>query len=103
MSDLFDTIITDIRAERDRQDARWGKQMHPNGTSIKFKPLADAARNACQKADANGQVTWMHIFREEAWEAMSETDRDKLRAELVQVGAVVVNWIETLDEQAIGE
>src|SRR5690606_41514446 len=74
-------------------------QMHPNGTSPKFKPLADSARNACRKADGQGANTWMHIMREEVWEALSETDRDRLRAELVQVIAVGVAWIECLDEQ----
>jgi len=99
MSDLMERVFEDVRAERARQDQRWGKQMHPNGTSPKFKPLADSARNACRKADGQGANTWMHIMREEVWEALSETDRDRLRAELVQVIAVGVAWIECLDEQ----
>lgn len=99
MSDLFEQAMKDIRAERARQDERWGKQLHPNGTSIKFKPLADAARNACRSADSNGQNTWGHIAREEFWEVMSETDWTNLRKELVQLGAVIVAWIECGDEQ----
>lgn len=99
MSDLFDRVIEDIRAERARQDARFGKQVHPNGTSVKFKPMADSARAACRRADEAGANTWAHIFREEFWEALSETDRVKLRAELVQVVAVGVAWIECLDDQ----
>jgi len=99
MSDLFDKIVADVKAERQRQDERWGKQLHPNGTSIKFKPLADAARNACRAADGNGQNTWGHIAREEFWEVMSETEWPALRAELVQLGAVVFAWIESGDEQ----
>lgn len=100
MSDLFEKIMADVKAERDRQDARWGKQLHPNGTSTKFKPLADAARNACRAADTNGMNTWAHIVREEFWEVLSETDRDKLRGELIQLIAVNVAWVECLDEQA---
>jgi hypothetical protein len=100
VSDLFEKIVSDVKAERERQDARWGKQLHPNGTSIKFKPLADAARNACRAADANGMNTWGHIAREEFWEVMSETSREGLRAELVQLVAVGVAWIECLDEQS---
>jgi hypothetical protein len=101
MSDLMEQIFEDVRAERSRQDQRWGKQMHPNGTSQKFKPMADSARNACRKADAQGANTWMHIMREEVWEALSETDRERLRSELVQVVAVGVAWIECLDEQDV--
>jgi len=97
---LFDRIVADVRAERPRQDALFGEQNHPNGTSIKFKPLADSARNACRGAASNGTNTWMHILREEFWEALSETDRVRLRDELVQVGAVVFNWIECLDRNA---
>ncbi|QJD54018.1 hypothetical protein SEA_GALACTICA_71 [Streptomyces phage Galactica] len=100
MSDLMEQIFEDVRAERSRQDLKWGEQVHPNGTSIKFKPLADAARNACRAADANGSNTWAHIMREEFWEALSETDRDALRKELVQVVSVGVAWIECLDKQA---
>lgn len=96
----FQRIMADVAEERSRQDLRWGKQHHPNGTSMAFKPLADAARNNCRAADANGTVTWMHILREEVWEAISETDRVKLRNELIQVIAVGVAWVENLDEAA---
>lgn len=99
MNEVFDKVMADVRAERLRQETRWGKQRHSNGTSIKFKPLADAARNATRAADANGQNTWGHIAREEFWEVMSETDRVKLREELIQLGAVVIAWVECLDEQ----
>lgn len=101
MSDLFDRIMEDVRAERARQVDKWGKQNHPNGTSVKFKPLADAARNACQAADASGTVTWVHIGREEFFEVASATDRTELRKELIQLIAVGVAWVENLDEAAI--
>lgn len=94
----FDQIIADVREERKRQDLKFGVQRHPNGTSAKFKPMADAARNATRAAEANGQQSWTNILREEFWEALSETDRVKLRAELIQVIAVGVAWVECLDE-----
>lgn len=43
--------------------------------------------------------TWLLIALEEALEAFSETDPVKLRAELVQLGAVVVAWIEAIDRR----
>lgn len=101
MSDLFEKIMGDVAAERLRQDALWGAQRYPNGTSLAFKPLADAARNSCNAADANGTKTWMHIMREETWEALAETDRIKLRAELIQLITVGVRWVENLDEDAV--
>lgn len=99
MSDLMEQIFDDIRLERKAQDAKFGKQMHPNGTSAKFKPMADSARNACQKAADSGQLTWMHVMREEFWESQSETDRARLRVELIQLISVGVAWVECLDEQ----
>lgn len=98
MSDLFDRIVEDVRAERARQVEQWGKQNHPNGTSMKFKPLADSARHSCQMADASGAVTWMHISREEFFEVLAATDRADLRKELVQLIAVGMAWVENLDE-----
>lgn len=99
MSDLMEQVLQDVRDERARQDLKFGIQRHPNGTSAKFKPLADSARNATRQADLNGTNTWYHIAREEFWEAMSETDRAALRTELVQLVAVGVAWIESLDAE----
>lgn len=93
----FDAIIAEVREERARQDAKFGVQRHMNGTSEKFKPMADAARNATRAAEANGQQSWANIMREEFWEALAERDRAKLRAELIQVIAVGVAWVESLD------
>ncbi len=100
MSTLMEQIFDDVRLERKAQDAKFGKQMHANGTSTKFRPMADSARNATQRAADAGQLTWAHIMREEFWEALAETERAELRKELIQVIAVGVAWVECLDEQA---
>jgi hypothetical protein len=94
----FETIVKDVADERARQDSKWGRQSHPNGTSPRFRAMADSARNACRKAEENGQASWMAIAREEFWEAAAETDRDLLRGELIQLIAVGVAWVENLDE-----
>ena len=44
-----------------------------------------------------GQCTWLHILREEVFEAFAEDDPAKLRAELIQVAAVAVQWVEAID------
>jgi len=48
------------------------------------------------------QVTWRDILYEEVLEAYVETDWSALRAELVQVAAVAVAWIEHLDRRGPG-
>ena len=44
-----------------------------------------------------GNPTWMHLVREEVAEAFAETAPARLRAELLQVAALCVSWIEKID------
>lgn len=44
-----------------------------------------------------GAPTWMHLVREEVAEAFAETDEERLRAELIQVAALCVSWVEKMD------
>ena len=64
-------VLQDIADERDRQDARWGEQNHPDGTGT-------------TDADAD---------------ALTETSPDRLRTELVQVAAVAAALIQHLDRR----
>lgn len=96
-------VLSEVAAERKRQDRLWGEQNHPDGTSgHNFRKMADLARRSCQKAADGGYVTWLHIAREEFYEVMAETDPEKLRAELVQCAAVFVAWIECIDRRKNG-
>lgn len=96
-----DVALTEIAIERARQDAKWGEQNHPDGTGGWWHEQTSAmlAREACQKAAADGTLTWAHVLREEVYEALAEHDPAKLRAELVQVAAVAVAWIEAIDQR----
>jgi hypothetical protein len=96
-------VLSDIEDERARQDAKWGEQNHPDGTGMfprADRRAADDARRECQMLAAGGMCTWRAILAEEVAEAFAETDPDKLRAELVQVATVAVQWVETLDRRA---
>ena len=84
--------------ERDRQEARWGHQHRDSGTSEHLTSLANMFRQACDDAERNGGATWRHVLAEEVYEAFAESDPTRLRAELVQAGAVIVAWIEDIDE-----
>lgn len=90
-----------VYAERLAQDRKWGPgQSHPDGTGNPvFKMQADIARDAADTAARDGNITWRHILREEFFEALAESDIDRLREELVQVAAVAVSWIEDLDRR----
>lgn len=93
-------ILAEIVAERERQDARWGEQNHPDGTGgIQSRMLRDEAQQTCQAAAERGAVTWLHIADEEHCEALAESDPVRLRAELVQGAAVYVAWIAAIDRR----
>lgn len=83
--------------ERARNLGRWGLQAHPDGTGGYYG--ADHAREACDLAAAKGEVTFRHILEEEILEAFEERDQEKLKAELIQVAAVCVAWIEAIDRR----
>jgi len=69
-------IVGEIVVERARQDVKWGSQRaHPG-------------------------LLWNAILNEEVGEcarALLERDYDGLREELIQVAAVAVAWVESLD------
>lgn len=108
-------VAEEVIGERLRQDQQWGEQGHPDGIhpginwATEIAPafergdvavqIASIARKECQRAARQGEVTWLKILREEVAEAFAETDPVKLRAELLQVAAVAVAWIEAIDRR----
>lgn len=75
-------VLKEVLAERERQDAKWGVQNHalPLWMTILMEEVGEAARVAI--SDAHG---------------FSLSDRKHCRAELVQVAAVAVAAIESID------
>ncbi len=97
----LDDVLDQVAAERSRQDLKWGQQDHPDGTGQYPEVMESyAAEQACQAAAEGGYLDWMHILREEVAEAFAETDHARLRAELIQVAAVAVAWVEAIDRRS---
>lgn len=93
-------VLEEVREERLAQHARFGEQNLPDGTGgIVARKRADAARFGCDAAIKGGTLTYRALLREEFLEALAERDPVKLRAELVQVAAVAVQWIEAIDRR----
>ena len=107
-------ILVEISEERDRQDAKWGEQNHPDGTGINWvdtitpafgwkedaaEHAATLAKKGTDRAANLGRLTFMHILLEEVAEALAETDPKLLRAELIQVAAVATQWVEAIDRR----
>ncbi|WP_187138379.1 hypothetical protein [Cellulomonas timonensis] len=97
------SILAELAVERGRQYAKHGNQAHlPDGTGgSQAQALAGMARSDCQTAAAAGAVTFAHILAEEVAEALAEDTAAELRAELVQVAAVAVQWIEAIDARPV--
>jgi hypothetical protein len=101
---VTDRVLSEVLAERIRQDDRWGEQNHPDGTGSKHQGEAAAlARMACEDAFGSGYGSWCHVLFEETWEALAESDPARLRAELLQVAAVAVAWVEAIDRRSAAD
>lgn len=113
---LARAIAAEILAERDRQDAKFGRAVlttTPDGTGPESMPLFEmGVYYAAERADGlvdmakavvdapNVETTWRDILLEEVFEALAESDVAALRTELVQVAAVAAKWVEALDIRA---
>jgi hypothetical protein len=96
-------VLDEITVEREDQDERWGEQNHPIlidpdwvysylARAEDWKEHNDASANA-------GALGWDGILLEEVYEALSETDPEKRREELIQVAAVAVAAVESEDRR----
>lgn len=97
-----DGPFLEVFNERIRQDERWGEQNHPdnfyNERAI-FAMQAEDLKVVNDLSARDGDVDWTGILLEEVFEAVAESDAAKLRAELIQVAAVAVAWIEAIDRR----
>ncbi|WP_435233323.1 hypothetical protein [Micromonospora aurantiaca (nom. illeg.)] len=107
-TDRTAVVLYEISRERGRQDEKWGEQNHTDGTgpaivwsySGPAAYVADSARAECERLFAEGYGSWRDILTEEVAEAYATNDTSELRAELIQVAAVAVAWIEAIDRRA---
>lgn len=95
MGDAIEAIVK----ERHRQNQKWGEQNHPDGTSEAYSIIAKIFKKRTDDRAKAGTVTWLDILSEETMEAFAETEPASIRAELVQVAAVCVQWIEAIDRR----
>lgn len=107
-------VLKEVQAERERQESKWGQQNHADGTGpdhfflgkgldtpSTFEYLRDRATWITDSNSKIGRLTYADIFLEEVFEALAETDQEKLREELVQVAAVAVAWVQKIDRDKV--
>lgn len=94
-------VLEDVAEERRKQHLKWGKQNHPDGTADELhnRDTRAMAQTICDDHARDGRLTYADILTEELAEVLCETEAAKLRAELIQVAAVAVAWVEAIDRR----
>lgn len=95
-------IVLDALAEVERSIEIHGDQRgRPLGTDpMRYRGAADAARLTVNHGTASDPATWVQIISEEMHEAFAEATPERARVELVQVLAVVMKAIDSIDAEA---
>jgi hypothetical protein len=113
-------VLAEIVEERARQDAKWGQQDHSDlSPAIRLNtdgvsrfwlevlayyrlPSAGEVKQQVDRDATDGVSSWVGIALEElveAVEAAAAGDEDQVRAEVVQLTAVGVQWLQAIDRR----
>ncbi|MEV5770115.1 hypothetical protein AB0L49_02425 [Streptomyces antimycoticus] len=116
------SVLDEVHAERCRQNEKWGEQNHPDVdprdipyvthsyyasradiwrqvNEERTKPSRSLGRCTGHPEGPHPHTAWDGVLLEEAYEALAEEDPARLRAELIQVAAVAVAWVEAIDRR----
>lgn len=98
-------VLDYVAEERLNQIEKWGEQHHEDGTGASGWEHAANLWKAYNDnlVSLRGDTDWTGILLEEVYEALAEADVEKLRAELIQVAAVAVAWVEDIDSRSVKE
>lgn len=102
---ITNRVLSEVLAERIRQDTLWGQQNYPLGTGPKVMALGRPTGVWADMLKAEGARlgqgdNFLRILLEEVMEAGAESDPVKVREELVQVAAVAVMICEAIDRRS---
>ena len=89
MPDTTARVLAEVSYERDRQDQKWGEQNHSpfHWLVILMEEVGEASKEACES----------YVRRHQRFPTVKEIRFSRYRAEMVQVAAVAVAAIESLD------
>lgn len=93
-------VLEEVFEARRRLHDVHGLQDHEDGTAFEY--LRERAEIAGRECDRAGSQTWRLILRKAYRTALAHADPTALRAALVQVAAVAVEWVEAIDRRTPG-
>lgn len=94
-------VLSDVAQARAGQDEKDGIQAWPDGTDdspLREQEAQDATKQR-QRAIEQHRLTWRHLMAEAVAKAFAHADPEALRAALVQVAALAVNWAQAIDRR----
>jgi hypothetical protein len=110
--------LEEVNDEMERQIDKWGVQEHesyslPDVFAVRRAmgdkeankiPLTEHAKYICdlRLMEINGDCSWLDILNEEVLEARDEAiagNSGPLREELIQVAAVALSWVGSIDRE----
>jgi hypothetical protein len=107
--DPMSKILLEVAHERGKQDAKMGEQNWPSVCARELDdstyaqiygiPSEQMAKRAYDVAATAGDLTWTDIAIEELAEVVEAPSEAHRRAELIQLAAVCVAWIEAIDRR----
>ena len=103
--ELSESTAREVLKERRRQQDKWGTQnwpilsnFLPRLTRVRYLVTdAEAQKKWVEKLMQNETCTYMDILLEEVLEAIEAPSPEELREELIQVAAVAMAMVESLD------
>lgn len=105
-------VLNLVMAERHGQVARYGlngecadgtgpevEWLHGTGVNLDLRTAEEIEAAFRHEYEKHGFPDWMRLIREEVAEAFKESDPARLKEELIQVAALCVSWVESLDRR----
>jgi hypothetical protein len=102
-------VVDDVVREVTAADLRTGGKHLPDGTpehiarmgaekaAAQARRTADMFRRVTIGRAASGALTWWDVLRAGVYDVGADTDPATLRADLIQVAAVAMRWVQDID------
>jgi hypothetical protein len=91
-------VIAEVARERQKQQEA---RNFEDGTDPALMVEAEEVGEAVAELIETGAVTWHDLITAPFANMSAETDAGRLRAHLVEVAALAVEWIEAIDRRAV--